>query len=354
MTETESAPPQGNLREDPAKGARILRDHAEPRLARGRTKPPEAARELAERLAGDTLALRLLGRAIREHPVAVGGYRGAAERLEAAMEALGEAVPESHRPLAAVCETAMRLLDGGQMARVRPLLSVLSFLGAEGVRVPMRRLDVGLLRGTMVDTGPGELDLPGLELALGVLAAHGFVDRRWSDGEPVVALHPLVSEVVREWLGAEALKTAGVVSVMLARSDGVDPELEDAAYRTVLGLRGRMLGEEHPDTLWIRHRLAWVAARRGELDRAGEAYREVLEAQRQALGAEHSDVLWTQARLAWVMAQRGELDRAEDAYREVLEVQERVLGARHPYTRLTREMLSEVVQEAWSHSPKSA
>lgn len=339
----ESASTVETPRKDPSDGARILRDHAEPYLARDRARPPQAAHRLAEHLHGDTLALRLLGRTIREHPVTVGGYRGALERVETAARFLDDSVPEVHRPLAVVCQMAMELLDTPRTARVRPLLSILSFLGADGVRVPMRRLDPVPLRGTMVDTGPDPLDVPGLELTVGVLAAHGFVNRRWVDDDPTVALHPLISEVVREWLGGDALRAAEAASVVLARGDNGDYTVEDAAYRAVLSVRERALGREHPDTLWTRHRLAWVLAQRGQYAKARTAYRKVLDAQRRALGAEHPDTLWTQAKLARLAAQTGELVEAEKGFREVLTVQTRVLGAEHPYTRLTREQLNEVL-----------
>ncbi|MDS1268907.1 tetratricopeptide repeat protein [Lipingzhangella sp. LS1_29] len=328
--------------------ARVLWEHAEPDHERESEPSPEAI-ELAAQLGAEPLALRLMGRLLREHPLTIGGYANARSLLDHHdPDTRADAATHNNSALHRVCVVSMTHLDQQRLTRARPLLAVVAFLGAAGVPVPLRRLDPASLRGTILDTHD---DVPGsdeVELGLGVLAAHGFVSRRLVDGEATITLHPVVTRVIRELLGASALEVAESVSVILARGKGADGDfdMEDAAYRAVLAVRDQRLGSEHPDTLWTQHRLADLAARRGDLDAAETAYQEVLRAQTQALGAEHPDSLWSRYRLAWVTQRRGDPAAAEASYRELLGVQRRVLGDRHPYTRLTQEALAEITRGA--------
>lgn len=57
--------------------------------------------------------------------------------------------------------------------------------------------------------------------------------------------------------------------------------------------RIRVLGAEHPATLWTRHNLAGVQAQRGDLAGAEAEYRAVLTGQTRVLGADHPDTLAT-------------------------------------------------------------
>lgn len=325
-------------------GARVLWQHADPDHAREATDPPLGAAELAARLANEPLALRLMGRLLREHPLSMGGYAGALQSLGAADNDATAGVQPVPAPLDTVCVLSMNQLDQQHLTCARPLLALLSFLGAAGVPVPLRCLAQEALQGTVVDGGNEPPSAPDLELALGVLAAHGFVSRRFMDSEATIVLHPVVTRVIRERLGSAGLEIAESASVVLARGNGHDFDMEDAAYRAVLAVRERLMGSDHPDTLWTQHRLADLAARRGDLNTAEAAYRELLQAQHQALGHEHPDTLWSRHRLAWVAHRRGDVDTAASGYRELLDIQMRVLGDRHPYTRLTQEALAEVTR----------
>jgi hypothetical protein len=71
-------------------------------------------------------------------------------------------------------------------------------------------------------------------------------------------------------------------------------EQAETAYRELLVLRVRVLGEDHPDTMVIRHELAWIAAHRGRTAEAESRYTDVLDQRRRILGEEHPDTLATQ------------------------------------------------------------
>ena len=59
-------------------------------------------------------------------------------------------------------------------------------------------------------------------------------------------------------------------------------------YRTVLSVRRRVLGEEHPNTLTSMHDLAdAVLCAAGQHAEAVEMYRTVLPVRRRVLGEEH-------------------------------------------------------------------
>jgi len=72
-----------------------------------------------------------------------------------------------------------------------------------------------------------------------------------------------------------------------------------------------MLGPDHPDTLWTRHELAWLAASEGRWAEAEEGYREVLAVRRRTLGDEYFEILWAQHELAWTVANQGRGQEAE-------------------------------------------
>ena len=83
-------------------------------------------------------------------------------------------------------------------------------------------------------------------------------------------------------------------------------------YRRVLADRRRILGDDHPDTLATRHRLARIVGQRGRYADAEPMFRQVLAARRRTLGAEHPDTLSTEHRLGWLIGRQGRYTEAID------------------------------------------
>ena len=68
--------------------------------------------------------------------------------------------------------------------------------------------------------------------------------------------------------------------------------------------------------------------------------RELLDVQRRVLGAEHPDTLYTRSNLAASLNGQGRHAEAEQMELELLDVQRRVLGETHPDTLRARSTLS--------------
>ncbi|NEC63690.1 tetratricopeptide repeat protein [Streptomyces sp. SID9727] len=112
-----------------------------------------------------------------------------------------------------------------------------------------------------------------------------------------------------------------------------------ARARRELDVRDRVLREEAPETLDLRHE----AHRLRELgDAAGalEVHARMLAARTDALGADHPHVLITRFNHAGHVWEAGDEAGALSAYEEVLADMVRVLGEDHPDTRWTRNVLT--------------
>jgi hypothetical protein len=117
-----------------------------------------------------------------------------------------------------------------------------------------------------------------------------------------------------------------------------------AAVLTITEQAGRrLLGDEHPDVLALRHDLSRVWYDQGRLRDAGARFRVVLQARTRVLGAEHPDTLTTAHYLARVLRDDGKLPAAERLFRSTREARERVLGGQHPDTLTSRNNIGEVL-----------
>jgi hypothetical protein len=61
----------------------------------------------------------------------------------------------------------------------------------------------------------------------------------------------------------------------------------------LLAAHRRVLGDDHHDTLTVRHELAWALSAQGHHAAAAQYYSEVLGARQRTLGADHPDTLAT-------------------------------------------------------------
>ena len=130
------------------------------------------------------------------------------------------------------------------------------------------------------------------------------------------------------------------------------PSWPSTIYRNVLAHRERILGADHPDTVWTRHELAWLAACDGHWAEAEAAYRTVLDVRRRTLGCEHADTLMTRHELAWAIANQGRAQEAEQLLIIVLAARQGVLGEEHPRTLWTRHELAWAIanQGRWAEA----
>jgi len=138
--------------------------------------------------------------------------------------------------------------------------------------------------------------------------------RRIDDG--VLTEQPEVEAAVRMTLG-ETYKALGLY------------DTAETHVRTARTIRGRLLGDEHADTLRSDRVLAGLLRVRGKFVEAEALLRRTAEMQRRVLGEEHADTLATMSELALTLLGAGRLAEAESIHRQTLGIQRRVLGEEH-------------------------
>ncbi|KAJ7787637.1 P-loop containing nucleoside triphosphate hydrolase protein [Mycena olivaceomarginata] len=116
--------------------------------------------------------------------------------------------------------------------------------------------------------------------------------------------------------------------------------LEKSKLVVVLEKRKQVLGDDHPDTLWIMGNLASTFNCLGEFQQAEELEVVVLEKWKQAFGDNHPRTLQALENLGWTYHQLGKLQKAEELQAVVLEKRKRVLGDNHPHTLQTMRNLA--------------
>ena len=117
-------------------------------------------------------------------------------------------------------------------------------------------------------------------------------------------------------------------------------------YEQVLADRVRVLGDDHPHTLTSRGNLAYgyyVAERLGE---AIPLYEQVLADTRRVLGDDHPDTLTSRGNLAGAYYAAGRLGEAIPLFEEVLADCARLLGGDHPHALASRGNLAYAYQAA--------
>ena len=103
-------------------------------------------------------------------------------------------------------------------------------------------------------------------------------------------------------------------------------------YREALVFKEKVLGVEHPSTLYSVNDLAIVLDNQGKYTEAEEMHRQTLELKETVLGAEHPSTLDSMDNLAIVLRNQGKYTEAEEMHRQTLQLSETVLGAEHPST----------------------
>ena len=116
-------------------------------------------------------------------------------------------------------------------------------------------------------------------------------------------------------------------------------------YRSVIEMRSRVLGPEHPDTLASRHRLVYALNEEEKHAEAEAEARQVVELREKILGFEHPDTLLSRYNLASALYHEGKYAEAERLYREVSKLDNMVIGPEHPRTLAARIGLANALND---------
>ncbi|KAL8318547.1 hypothetical protein RB597_005701 [Gaeumannomyces tritici] len=216
--------------------------------------------------------------------------------------------------------------------------------------------------------------------AVARLRQFSFLSLRTSDWGPAYEMHKLVQEATRYGLGAKG-DEAYFAKAALCVVDGLFPqrrrelwgegekylvhaqqvgewaelcgEKEAAALLSRIsnylydrgrwrerepvderayGLRKKVLGDKHPDTIWSMAELATTYHNQGRYDEAEKIYVEVLALRCDVLGDKHPDTIWSTYALAITWNSLGRYDKALKMMDDCVRLQSRVLGSNHPHT----------------------
>lgn len=116
-------------------------------------------------------------------------------------------------------------------------------------------------------------------------------------------------------------------------------------FRTVIEVRSRVLGPEHPDTLASRHRLIYALNEEEKHAEAEAEARQVVALREKILGSEHPDTLLSCYNLANALYHGGKTPEAERLYREVLKLNQTVIGPEHRRTLAARIGLANTLND---------
>jgi tetratricopeptide (TPR) repeat protein len=115
-----------------------------------------------------------------------------------------------------------------------------------------------------------------------------------------------------------------------------NPELAITQLEHVLHGYVQILGNDHPDTLTTRGNLALWLGTYGDTGRAQQELKLLLPDQVRVFGPDHPDTLNTRSNLAFLAGRLGKPEEAKSQFQELLIDQERALGVDHPDVLTTR------------------
>jgi tetratricopeptide (TPR) repeat protein len=128
---------------------------------------------------------------------------------------------------------------------------------------------------------------------------------------------------------ARALRRAGVAEQLQARHRYAEAA---AVWRDVLGLRRKVLGEEHPDTATSYNEVAVCLNAQGKHAQALPLYEKALAIWKKVLGEEHPDTALSYNNLAFCLNEQGRHAQALPLCQKALAINRKVLGEGHPST----------------------
>ncbi|MET7943965.1 tetratricopeptide repeat protein [Streptomyces sp. NPDC005302] len=374
--------------------AHILQDHAHSSAG-----THGEARELAGRLGGLPLTLRLAGTYLTSVHQTPGAFRPCGtpstyvdyRRVwEHEVERL-----DSDHVLARTLSLSVGLLEERGQTHARSLLELITaFADAElpySLLLTPERLAsapdglnalsgsavwdhlTGLAAFGLVDLrGPGVTDLPVLQLhplvrdtcrnpallvtAASLLQSAAGAAETGTPHEPEFWMHwrlltPHILDVfhraVSEPLPGRILLAAATSASLAAqylRTRGLHAQAR-SEFEAVLAVYREQLGESHHDTLVTRLELARVLREQGELPQARREVEAVLALRRDQLGDAHEETLTTRHELARVLREQGELPQARSEFEAILTLRQGQLGDTHEETLAARHELARILHD---------
>lgn len=142
---------------------------------------------------------------------------------------------------------------------------------------------------------------------------------------------PLVSARLRDTIG-ETYRDLGLYQ----------PAITQIGH--ALAIRSQVLGEQHPLTLDLTHRLGFVLHLAGELDQAESLFRESLAGRQAVLGEQHPATLRALNDLGYLLVDKGLVNEAEPYVRRAFDGRMAVLGPTHRDTLTSRNDLGRVFE----------
>lgn len=327
----------------------------------------DAAKTLADELGGLPLALTQAAGFVRTNAINLAAYLKLYQDRGAELHQDGRP-PDYPHTVATTWDLAIdRLSDDG-----RAMLNVLAFYAPEAIPVHIlfpaadeltRHRAVGELRSYSLVT-PAELDSVTVHRLIQAvtrkrlqtqLTAHVWASKARELIMAAMPSDPVTAVSVTRW---NALHTH-----VRALIDHLPPEHPDTlairhelAYWTgqvgqttearelsaeLLPIQQRILGAEHPRTLSNRHNLAHWTGQAGDAVRAQQLLADLLPLRERVEGIEHQNTLITRLALAHWTGLAGDAAHARQLFAELLPIRERILGAEHPGTLITRGNLAD-------------
>ena len=161
--------------------------------------------------------------------------------------------------------------------------------------------------------------------------------------DPADPLHRYAAQMEPEHLWAIG-DYSGVTSSLTTRGS-VIPAENLRLWRNWEERFATQFGETHPETLWVRARVAAWTGLAGDARGALRLSRELLPDQERVLGPDHPDTLTNRISIATSTGRAGDARGALRLSRELLADQQRVLGPDHPDTLKTRINIAMFTEE---------
>ncbi|WZO98599.1 serine/threonine-protein kinase [Isosphaeraceae bacterium EP7] len=161
-------------------------------------------------------------------------------------------------------------------------------------------------------------------------------------GEPALAVkqHERALDLRISRMGDDHPDTvAARIKLALAYRDAGRWDRAIPLLERTLAVESARLGSDHPDTLLILNNLALTYRDDGQWDRAIPLFERALAGRTASLGADHADTLLTCNNLAMAYRESGHWDRAIPLFESTLAAQTASIGVDHPFTLLTRNNL---------------
>ena len=113
----------------------------------------------------------------------------------------------------------------------------------------------------------------------------------------------------------------------------------------LLEIRGRVLGQNHPDIATSYNNIGVIYSDKGDYDKALEYHLKAMEIRESVLGANHPDTAMSYNNIGNVYFYKGDYDKALEYYLKAVKIKESVLGVNHPYTATSYNNIGEIYSD---------